>query len=123
MEHIYSYTRKQAIEDGILVEVDALNSKISKEAGFKVNIAMTDTLYHTYINKVDLPGQSTDGRLWDLLTILHLEVMRGVNSDTIFFEVLFLMSETKHELVKLKAVIGPGDTMEPVLTIMLPNED
>lgn len=123
MEHIYSYTRKQAIEDGVLVEVDTLNPKISKEAGFKVPVAMTSTVYEGYINKIDGPGQSIDGRLWDLLTILHLEVMRGVTTDTIFFEVLFLMSETKHVLVKLKAVIGPGDTLDPVLTIMLPNED
>jgi hypothetical protein len=30
---------------------------------------------------------------------------------------------TKQETVQLKAVCGPGDNAEPVITIMLPDED
>jgi hypothetical protein len=30
---------------------------------------------------------------------------------------------TSRDLVTLKAVCGPGDTPEPVITIMLPDED
>jgi len=29
----------------------------------------------------------------------------------------------RHETVKLKAICGPGDQGEPVLTIMMPHED
>jgi hypothetical protein len=33
------------------------------------------------------------------------------------------LSRRTHRLVSLKAICGPGDTAEPVITIMLPNED
>jgi hypothetical protein len=29
----------------------------------------------------------------------------------------------KHEEIELKAMCGPGDTPDPVITIMLPDED
>ena len=40
-ELIYSYSRKQAIEDGVLVDV----SEMAKEAGFKFPVAMTNTVW------------------------------------------------------------------------------
>ena len=42
---IHSYTRAQAIEDGVLVDV----SDVAKEAGFKIHTVVTDNLFHTYI--------------------------------------------------------------------------
>jgi hypothetical protein len=33
------------------------------------------------------------------------------------------INATKHEDIILKAVCGPGDDAEPVITIMLPGED
>jgi hypothetical protein len=114
---IYSYSRKQAIEDGILVDI----SKIAHEAGFTVPAAITSNLYEV-MNVSQLPGQSVSGRLWDVLTLLRIEA-RGSNSETIIFDVIFQVSETEQKLVKIKAVIGPGDTLEPVLTLMYPHED
>ena len=40
MELIYAYTRKQAIEDGVLVDV----TETAKEAGFRVSLAISSTL-------------------------------------------------------------------------------
>jgi hypothetical protein len=42
---IYSYTREQALADGILVDV----SKMAKQAGFKIPMAVTDTLWHSFV--------------------------------------------------------------------------
>jgi hypothetical protein len=114
---VYSYTRKQAIKDGILVDVTAQ----AKETGFKVPVAITSTVYDKYIPS-DLHGQDERGRLHDLLWMLFLKA-RGCEERIIFFEVIFQMTESKQEVIKLKAIIGPGDTPEPVLTIMLPEED
>ncbi len=114
---IYSYTRAQAIEDGVLIDVSAL----AQEAGFKIPVAITSNLYQQWI-ACDIPGQDETGRLWDLLTILRLEA-KGSESDTIIFEVFFQVEEDKLERAKIKAVICPGDTPAPVLTIMLPEED
>jgi hypothetical protein len=47
-------------------------------------------------------------------------------SDIMYFDLYFLMSgnkEPEQKLVTLKAVCGPGDNGEPVITIMNPNED
>ncbi len=33
------------------------------------------------------------------------------------------MENNKKQLVKLKAVAGPGDNGKPVVTVMMPNED
>ena len=38
-------------------------------------------------------------------------------------DVLFLMAPGQWEKVRVIAVIGPGDSGEPVLTIMLPGDD
>lgn len=115
---IYSYTRKQAIEDGVLIDVSTF---AQEEVGFKVPVAISSALYNGYI-KYDLPGQSINGRLWDVLCILHLKA-KGCDKDIIFYEIVFQMTEDKQETVKIKAVIGPGDDPSSVLTIMLATED
>ena len=116
---IYSYTRKQAIEDGVLVDV----SEIAKEAGFKWSVAITSALWNEYIVPAsELAGQSDTGRLWDVLNILRYEA-RKQNESEILFSVYFQMENNKKQLVKLKAVAGPGDDGEGIITVMMPNED
>jgi hypothetical protein len=120
---IFAYTRSQALADGVLVDASAL----AKEAGFCWPVTMTEALYHSYIvPALDLvaEGQSIQGRLWDVLTVLRFAIAKARNTDTILFKVLFLMSAGSTPIpIDLKAVCGPGDDGEPVLTIMLPDED
>lgn len=119
---IYSYTRKQALEDGVLVDA----SNIAKEAGFKVPVAITNTLYAEYIEpseRLKAQGQSVDGRLWDLLYMLHLKILNCPKANTVIFYVAFAMESGKTETVNVKAVIDGGDDGSPVLTIMKENED
>jgi hypothetical protein len=122
-EVIFAYTRQQALSDGVLVDV----SSLAKEAGFVFPVALTETLYHSYIvPALDLvaEGQSIQGRLWDLLFVLRFAIANARDTDTILFKVLFLMSAGSTPVpIELKAVCGPGDDGEPVLTIMLPDED
>ena len=63
------------------------------------------------------------GRLHDLLTLALFAAKRAGNSDRVYFKVSFLMSPGRSESVEVIAHIGPGDTPEPVLTIMLPEDD
>ncbi len=119
-EAIYTYTRDQAIEDGVLIDV----SDMAKEAGFKWPVAVTVNVWVYYIvpdEKSRSYGQSEEGRLWDLLTMLRLSSQNG--GEIITLKVYFLMEGNKRRLVTLKAVAGPGDHGEPVITIMLPGED
>jgi hypothetical protein len=48
---------------------------------------------------------------------------RGTNQEQLLFKVIFLEAARRHEHVVLKAHCGPGDEGEPVLTVMLREED
>ena len=118
-EVIFSYTRKQAIEDGVLVDV----SELAKEAGFKYPVAVTARVWHEWIEPPeDAVGQDINGRLWDLLTMLRHEIRKGGKGDRVDFKVIFDQGSEK-PLVDFYALCGPGDEGEPVITVMLPDED
>jgi hypothetical protein len=117
---IFSYSRKQAIEDGVLIDV----TDTAKEAGFKWPVAVTSTVWNQYIiphEDIVSAGQSKEGRLWDVLNVLRIASKK--NGTEVFFNSTFFMENDRHEVVRLKAVSGPGDEGEPVITIMLPEED
>ncbi|GAB1458100.1 hypothetical protein MASR2M48_34080 [Spirochaetota bacterium] len=116
-EFIFSYTRKQAIEDGVLIDI----TEIAREVGIKVPIAITSGLYHAYI-KTNIPSQDETGRLWDIIFLFMISA-RYCSDSIMFFDVSFQITEDEYVTQRLKAVIGPGDTAEPVITIMLEHED
>ena len=121
-EVISSYTRAQALEDGVLVDV----SETAREAGIRFPVAMTRTVWGEYVEVPEgVTCQDETGRLWDILWMLRCNARQG--GDTLFFK-LYVRNHnrerlTKADLVTLKAVCGPEDTPEPVITIMLPDED
>lgn len=116
-ELISVYSRERAIADGILVDV----SSTSKEAGFTVPVAVTAAVWAILDPSRDdaALGQSAVGRLWDVLMVLRANAR---DADTVLFDVSVAES-TQHRSVHLKAVIGPGDSAEPTITVMLPHED
>ncbi len=67
-------------------------------------------------------GQSETGRLGDILMVLHFTTKSYPETSLIHFSVLF--SNNRHQIKDpLKAHCGPGDHVEPVITIMEPHED
>ncbi len=133
-EVISSYTRAQAIEDGILVDLSVL----AREAGFKYPVAVTVGVFALLapwaqgsrgdVSKPaeDQPlyglGQSFDGRAWDLLTILLYAIRRGKGGARVDFAPLFLMpgfAQDRPVPVQLEAICEPGDEGDPAITIML----
>ncbi len=118
---IYAYTRKQAIEDGVLIDV----SKASCKIGILYPVAVTDTLWKRYIEPDAVAktyGQDETGRLRDVLWMFRIQARLQNNNRQFLFKALFMMG-AEMKLTTLKAVIGPGDNLEPVITIMLPDED
>jgi hypothetical protein len=121
MPVIFSYTRAQAIEDGVLIDL----TEWAKETGFRYAVACTSAVWNGYIapdEDLRLLGQSERGRSDDMLWMLLCAIRRG-SGDRIDFETLFLQSPHRRITARFKAVCGPGDDGEPVITIMLPNED
>lgn len=134
-DYISQYTRKEAIEDGILIDV----SEAAKEAGFKVSVAVTNTLWASYIEPSEIiksKGQSMDSRLWDVLFWLYIQI-QSKSLEEYMYWVSFIVEhhiyapngttvlQTKgiQEKVLLIAVMLPGDDYEPVITISLSHED
>lgn len=119
---IFQYTRAQAIEDGVLVDLTVW----AKEQGFRVPVACTAAVWDGCLvpaEAVRQLGQSEHGRTQDLLWMLLCAIRGNDPSDTLLFDVLFLQVPDRSVTTRLKAVCGPGDRGEPVVTIMLPNED
>jgi hypothetical protein len=119
---IFSYSREQALEDGVLVDV----SVWAAETGFVIPVACTSAVWHQLIvppKRTQESGQSERGRAHDVLWTLFNAIKRQPKAGTVLFKVIFLASPNRHKTVTLKSVIGPGDSGEPVITIMLPEED
>jgi len=57
------------------------------------------------------------GRLWDVLSMFRFAA-RVTTGDTLRYRLT-----VSRRIVILKAIIGPGDTTDPVVTILLPEED
>jgi len=122
-EVISAYSRAQAIEDGGLVDV----SQVAADAGFKFPVAMTRAVWAQY---VEVPrgvhAQDEQGRLWDILNMARFEIHRSREGGSELRFQLHVRQDNRNRpppLVTLKLHIGPGDDPEPVLTIMLPEED
>ena len=119
---IFSYTREQAIEDGVLIDVTEQAAQI----GFKVNTCVTDHLYGDYLAPpagLEGEGQSLEGRLHDLLFRTLIAAKSSSAGDRVEFDVLFLMKPGRWDTVHVLAIMGPGDHGEPVLTITLPEDE
>lgn len=111
------YSRCQAIDDGVLVDV----SETAAEAGFRYPVALTSTVWNMV---EDIPAskkwQDTKGRLWDVLWMAMNQAKRSGGTQTMFS---LIMHHGRKSWVTFKMHCGPGDEGEPVITIMLPDED
>lgn len=120
---IHSYSRKQAIEDGVLIDV----SETAREAGIKYPVAMTAGVFQNAVRvPAGVPAQDGAGRLWDVLFMLRFAITRhrDAEGDALLYTVFVRNSDDAGpEPVKLKAICHPGDAGEPVVTILLLDED
>jgi hypothetical protein len=122
---VASYSRAQAIEDGVLIDVTAM----AREAGFKWPVALTHTAWCDCVawdNRFQV-HQDESGRLWDVLFMAFYAIRTATApGDRLLFS-LYRVPKDGHSTeageVSLKLMVGPGDAGEPVVTIMLPSED
>lgn len=124
-EIIHSYTREQAIADGVLIDV----TKTAREIGFAVPVALTSAVHEGCVvwDEDDPRPQDEAGRLWDVLWMAINAARRNADGHRVDFDVLrlprFSPKVTRPQRVSLAMEVGPGDNGEPVMTIMMPDED
>jgi hypothetical protein len=117
-ETIYSYSRAQAIEDGVLVDLSHVESI---RQHWKHPFACTSAVWGIIEDALQRPDQDSSGicRIChDISIMAKLAIRSARDAEQILFTVI--ITGKKHAM---KLHIGPGDTAAAVLTLMLPYED
>lgn len=126
---ISSYSRADALADGVLVDV----TETACEAGFKWPVALTRAAWNDCVAWSDSDSarqtvQDEAGRLWDVLWMARDAVgrFRQASPDSpLFFQLHRVPKGGRGHLPRLttlKLLAGPGDDGKPVMTITLTNE-
>ena len=109
-----TYTRAQAIDDGVLVD----SSSVAKEAGIIWPVAMTagvwaDCVAWTEDDSAQQVYQDRSGRLWDVIYMAsHAIRTCKERTQALSFQLYRVPRDgksTESELVGLKLVVGLGD--------------
>ena len=122
-EVIYAYTRKQALADGVQVDV----SSTAKEAGIRFPVFITRTAFDAYVTvPPDVTGQDEAGRLWDVVWMTRFAILRSrPGCDRIPVAFYVRNDNRAARLVKLIATCDALDIddPQPAITVMMPDED
>jgi len=119
---IFSYTRAQAIADGVLIDV----SEQAKQAGFCYPVAVTAGVWAECVAVPEGAAWLNEaGRLSVLLNMLRVAARKRGGGERVDFAVRVQKDNRAGalSLVRVYALCGPGDDAEPVVTVMLPTED
>jgi len=120
---IYSYTRKQAVADGVQVDV----TKVAKEAGISFPVFLTRTVFEAYVAVPEgVTNQDEAGRLWDICWMLRFAILRSPGQADRLPVALYVRNDNRRaKLVKLVASCGAldMDDPQPAITVMLLDED
>jgi len=120
---IYAYTRKQAIADGVQVDV----SSTAKEAGIRFPVFITRNAFDAYVTvPPDAHGQDEAGRLWDVVWMLRFAIRKAAQGQDRLPFALYVRNDNRAaRLVKLIATCGAldMDDPQPAITVMMPDED
>jgi len=106
---INAYSRTQAIEDGVLIDI----TETAREAGIRFPTAVTAALWSTVVatpEEARACGESDSGRLWDVVWMLRqaITAMAETKSDLAYFSVLATNDEGHRTEHHLSAKCGPG---------------
>ncbi len=120
---IHAYSRADMIQDGGLIDV----SGPARQLGIIYPVAITSAVWSEAIQEID--GEKafdvrTRGALWSCLSMLAAVAKNSTTNDhELLFTIPLADKQGNIENIQLKAIIGPGDNMEAVITIMEPEEE
>jgi len=132
---VHAYTRAQAIAEGALVDV----TETAHDFGFRCPVAMSKAAYERCVRVPEgVSCEDEVGRLCDVMWMLRCSIQRlqqtggevpipGVKWTACFrvlqFDLFVKNDEGGPKRITLKAISGPGDNEERVISICLPDED
>lgn len=110
---IYSYTRAQAIEDGVLIDLSEYKDATRV---FKYPVAFTSDLWDEIVRGQGKKERVRNGRIWDVC-YMSTVFKRDLSESRREFKVI-----VGRRTLVLWADCGPGDDGEPVMTIGFPSD-
>ncbi len=125
---IYSYARTQAVEDDVLVDADPM----TQEAVLKWPVALTSAVWENCVTRTNDNSrkksfQDQAGRLWDVFYIAShaIRFSKGLGDRMLFqlYRVPRNGQSMETELIRLRLIAESSNAGEPVITILLPDED
>lgn len=122
-EVIYTYTRAQAIADGVLIDLSVLAPDVCRQH-FKHPIACTSEVWQIIERAVSNKRTCNDlpGVVHDVLYMSKNNILEKISESGVLFQVI-ISGAGRQKVFTFKMLCGPGDSMEPVLTLMLPEQD
>jgi len=114
---IHAYSRAEAIRDGVLVDLTALFPKDT--SCLKYPVACTASVWNMIETGCERTGENPGGYVWDLCWLAKYTGKRLDPTTKLFKFSVPCPGRAR----TYKIVCGPGDDLEPVFTIMFPNED
>lgn len=119
---VYSYSRAQAIADGVLIDV----TKQAKSVGFIVHTVVTDTLWGSIIHSDEATDKDLEVKITAFLKRCYAEATLAFIAHPIVKRAYFDYQDPDKPSMAPHHIIvaaGPGDSAETVLTIMFPSDD
>jgi hypothetical protein len=121
-----TYTREELIDSGSLIDI----TSYALEVGIKWPLAVTFNVWEKYIINDDIENhiyQTQACKIWGIVNKLRSAISRlNYETNEILFVAHIIPSNkqyTSFHRTLLKAVVNTGDYFEPVITVMLPDED
>jgi hypothetical protein len=108
-----TYSRAQAIADGVLVDV----TEMAKDAGFKYPVAFTRAVWDCYVESPPwVDEQDEAGRTWDILVMVRHAFWHWEDDSEVFIQ-LHEANVNRDILMALRATCGPNDDGNPCITV------
>ena len=119
---IFQFSRFDALQQGVLFD---LSSNFPDECRlYRYHVACTSAVW-SLVEQATADRKhcnSAAGVVWDILYMSQHGIVARPDEQTVIFQVI-ITGTGRCSTHTMKAVCGPGDNMEPVITIMLPEED
>ncbi len=110
-------SRQDAIDDGDLIEI----TRMGRDIGIIYPLAVSAQAAQSMVPFPNIPQETVTENLWDTLHAFRDKALTTTAEEFEFQASIYLNGLVP--TLTFKAAVSPGDDGEPVITIMLPDED
>ena len=112
---IHTYTTKQAIQDGYLIDISEKYPKLVEHSPVTLPAIFTKSLWNIITQAVNDKETGNDyrGIIWDIFLMFYFKARASENTDSLSFDVIITGLGKKDDLVMIEAKIKGLDFDNP----------